>query len=321
MRHSGYSSYAECAAQPPQPAQAKQVTHSQTKTLSSQPKQKQASPASKPQSQGQAKQSSKASSNKTTSSSVVVASWFPGRWKTLPMTGGRFNFMESRTLEFKAAGAEFAQRRLRKEACKYICAFLNAYGGTLVYGVTDSLDVHGVSWNADEIDLLQCRLSQALKEQFDPPVDPARILIDLYRLASGRVVVAIHVSTPPSADSKVVYYYNNTPYVRALACVQEMEESIEVSRTRNGRPILEVNAETYYTTAPSTKPTPTNKVPQPTSAANNSKPSPGPKSKAPTPQKASARSKKAQASKTAKKAPAQAKQPNPSRGVSSAKKA
>ena len=44
---------------------------------------------------------------------------------------------ETRMLEFKKAGGDL-QKHLKKHLAKYICAFLNSQGGTLMLGVDDT---------------------------------------------------------------------------------------------------------------------------------------------------------------------------------------
>ena len=45
---------------------------------------------------------------------------------------------ESRHMEFKAGQGSYMQKQLKEHVAKYICAFLNSEGGTLLVGVNDS---------------------------------------------------------------------------------------------------------------------------------------------------------------------------------------
>lgn len=305
-----YYTYAECAAQP---AQAKQTQQKHSQTAPAQPQQRQAAPPTAKQQAQHAQYSAKqvvrasasSSSAATTSSqSSAALCSFPGLFTELPVSDGMFSFVESDTLEFKAGGGEFSVSAIRNTACKYICAFLNSSGGALVFGVEDSREVLGVSWSEKMIDQLKCSLDQALKNDFNPPIDPVRIRITNHPLASKKLVVVIHVATPIAGDRNV-YRYCDAAWVRGLASVNQMSPSVEADRVRNGRPVPAFSAETYFTPAPKSKPSQRQKAVHKVSAA----PSPPKAKNAPSPSKGTSKSKQAPpAAKTAKKAPVQAQQ-------------
>jgi len=52
---------------------------------------------------------------------------------------------ESRHMEFKAGQGSYMQKQLKEHVAKYICAFLNSEGGTLLVGVNDS-GIYEPSW-------------------------------------------------------------------------------------------------------------------------------------------------------------------------------
>ncbi|XP_022083359.1 uncharacterized protein LOC110975297 [Acanthaster planci] len=102
---------------------------------------------------------------------------------------------ETRSLEFKRGGGDF-KKYLRKHLTKYICAFLNSEGGTLMIGVDDGGFVQGVFCDHQTEDQVRLMIDQLIGH-FDPPVLP-----QMYRL--DFIPVKDPHSTEADPDVKVV---------------------------------------------------------------------------------------------------------------------
>ncbi|XP_038052136.1 schlafen-like protein 1 isoform X2 [Patiria miniata] len=103
---------------------------------------------------------------------------------------------ETRILEFKRGGGEYIQKYMRRHLAKYICAFLNSEGGSLMIGVDDGGVVQGVCCDHKTEDNVRIMIDQVI-HHFDPPVLP-----QMYRLD----FIPVHdlCNTEPEPDLKVL---------------------------------------------------------------------------------------------------------------------
>ncbi|KAK2179944.1 hypothetical protein NP493_466g05029 [Ridgeia piscesae] len=80
-------------------------------------------------------------------------------------------------MEFKAGQGSYMQKQLKEHVAKYICAFLNSEGGTLLVGVNDSGEVLGIQCTQHIEDLLRQKMDATIKE-IAPQVFPNMYTID-----------------------------------------------------------------------------------------------------------------------------------------------
>lgn len=114
---------------------------------------------------------------------------------------------ESASLEFKKSTAE------KDRACRTLCAFANAQGGQLVFGVTPAGKVVG--------QLVTDRTLEELAQEFqgfEPPLNPAIERIALKNGHEALVVTVPHKGTPP-------YTFRGVAYERVLniTCIMPRE--------------------------------------------------------------------------------------------------
>ncbi|XP_044801113.2 schlafen-like protein 1 isoform X2 [Bubalus bubalis] len=95
---------------------------------------------------------------------------------------GAFLGNETRNLEFKRGGGEYLSQAFKHHLRRYVCAFLNSEGGSLLVGVEDSGLVQGVRCSHRDEDRVRLLVDSVL-QGFKPQVFP-----DAYRLTFIPVV-------------------------------------------------------------------------------------------------------------------------------------
>lgn len=103
---------------------------------------------------------------------------------------GAFLGNETRNLEFKRGGGEYLSQAFKHHLRRYVCAFLNSEGGSLLVGVEDSGLVQGVRCNHRDEDRVRLLVDSVL-QGFKPQVFP-----DAYRLTFIPVVSTSTTDTP-----------------------------------------------------------------------------------------------------------------------------
>lgn len=76
---------------------------------------------------------------------------------------------ENRTIEYKEVTSNNPVSAIKKALPKYVLGYLNALGGTVLWGVTDGREVAGVKINNEQRDKLKRNLYSAL-DDFEPSV-------------------------------------------------------------------------------------------------------------------------------------------------------
>jgi ATP-dependent DNA helicase RecG len=113
---------------------------------------------------------------------------------------------ESQTLEFKKTTAEI------KEACKSICGMLNAFGGKVLIGVTNSGKILGQEVSDQTLRDLQLEF-QKLEPSYSPE-------LSLVEISSGKKVIVLDVN--PSSQGP--YSYDSKPYLREGNITAQMKQ-------------------------------------------------------------------------------------------------
>jgi hypothetical protein len=104
---------------------------------------------------------------------------------------------EGQRTEFKTSFAE------EKEAIQTLCAFANAEGGTVLFGVTEKGERKGVSLGHNTLE----NFANKLRKETKPPLSPS---IEQVRF-NGLVIVAVTVQ---KAERGQLYYAFNVPFIR-----------------------------------------------------------------------------------------------------------
>ncbi|ELV12377.1 Schlafen-like protein 1 [Tupaia chinensis] len=103
---------------------------------------------------------------------------------------GAFLGSETRGLEFKRGGGEYLSLAFKHHVRRYVCAFLNSEGGSLLVGVEDSGLVQGIRCSHHDEDRARLLVDSVL-QGFKPQVFP-----DAYTLSFIPVVSTAMTSTP-----------------------------------------------------------------------------------------------------------------------------
>jgi hypothetical protein len=120
---------------------------------------------------------------------------------------------EGQKVEFKKSFAE------ERRAIESLCAFINADGGTVFFGVSPDGSISGAAIGANRLD----RFSNNLRAATDPPLSP---IIDRLALEEKEVVV---VAVPRHAPGELFYAFN-VPLVRVGATNQVMTPAEQRAR-------------------------------------------------------------------------------------------
>jgi len=115
---------------------------------------------------------------------------------------------EGPTLEFKCSTGEM------KEAMQTLCAFLNGFGGTLLFGIRPDATAEG----QDVSDQTLRDIAQAA-ERFEPP---AHLSIERVKVKTGSEVVAVSVESAPAAGP---FTYEGRPYERVGSTTRKMPQA------------------------------------------------------------------------------------------------
>ncbi|KAG5214624.1 hypothetical protein R6Z07F_000184 [Ovis aries] len=136
---------------------------------------------------------------------------------------GAFLGNETRNLEFKRGGGEYLSQAFKHHLRRYVCAFLNSEGGSLLVGVEDSGLVQGVRCNHRDEDRVRLLVDSVL-QGFKPQVFP-----DAYRLTFIPVVSTSTTDTP----LKVIRLSVQAPKAQAEPQLYETDQG-EVFLRRDG---------------------------------------------------------------------------------------
>ncbi|XP_053516673.1 schlafen-like protein 1 [Artibeus jamaicensis] len=136
---------------------------------------------------------------------------------------GAFLGSESRNVEFKRGGGEYLSLTFKHHLRRYVCAFLNGEGGSLLVGIDDSGLVQGVHCSHREEDHVRL-LVDSILQGFRPQVFP-----DAYALSFIPVLSANASSTP----LKVIRLSVHAPKAQAEPQLYETDQG-EVFLRRDG---------------------------------------------------------------------------------------
>ncbi|NIG57859.1 schlafen-like protein 1 [Pontoporia blainvillei] len=103
---------------------------------------------------------------------------------------GAFLGSETRNVEFKRGGGEYLSQAFKHHLRRYVCAFLNSEGGSLLVGVEDSGLVQGIRCSHHNKDRVRL-LVDSILQGFNPQVFP-----DAYKLTFIPVVNTSATGTP-----------------------------------------------------------------------------------------------------------------------------
>nr|XP_006215941.1 schlafen-like protein 1 [Vicugna pacos] len=136
---------------------------------------------------------------------------------------GAFLGSETRNVEFKRGGGEYLNQAFKHHLRRYVCAFLNSEGGSLLVGVEDSGLVQGIRCSHRDEDRVRL-LVDSILQGFKPQVFP-----EAYRLTFIPVVSTAATSTP----LKVIRLSVHAPKAQAEPQLHETDQG-EVFLRRDG---------------------------------------------------------------------------------------
>ncbi|KAM9693363.1 schlafen-like protein 1 isoform 1-T1 [Dama dama] len=136
---------------------------------------------------------------------------------------GAFLGNETRNLEFKRGGGEYLSQAFKHHLRRYVCAFLNSEGGSLLVGVEDSGLVQGIRCSHRDEDRVRLLVDSVL-QGFQPQVFP-----DAYKLTFIPVVSTSTTGTP----LKVIRLSVQAPKAQAEPQLYETDQG-EVFLRRDG---------------------------------------------------------------------------------------
>ncbi|XP_012368084.1 schlafen-like protein 1 [Octodon degus] len=136
---------------------------------------------------------------------------------------GAFLGSETRNLEFKRGSGEYLNLAFKHHVRRYVCAFLNSEGGSLLVGVEDSGLVQGIRCSHHDEDRARL-LVDSLLQGFKPQVFP-----DAYTLTFIPVITTSSTSVP----LKVLRLTVHTPKAQSEPQLYETDQG-EVFLRREG---------------------------------------------------------------------------------------
>uniref|UniRef100_A0A8C0D080 Schlafen like 1 n=1 Tax=Balaenoptera musculus TaxID=9771 RepID=A0A8C0D080_BALMU len=136
---------------------------------------------------------------------------------------GAFLGSETRNVEFKRGGGEYLSQAFKHHLRRYVCAFLNSEGGSLLVGVEDSGLVQGIRCSHRDEDRVRL-LVDSILQGFKPQVFP-----DAYKLTFIPVVSTSATGTP----LKVIRLSVHAPKAQAQPQLYETDQG-EVFLRRDG---------------------------------------------------------------------------------------
>lgn len=155
--------------------------------------------------------------------------------------GGKMPHEEGRTIEYKQY--EWNPVKIREEACRNICAFLNSKGGSIFFGITDECVIQGTNVNYKQRDQFLQLLNADLHSKFDPIISIGQYIITFHQVFNTEdlpvpdlCVLQIEVSHTRKYE---VYFLRDKHWLafyRRDATVQEMMPSQIKQKLR--KPIL-----------------------------------------------------------------------------------
>ncbi|XP_028343835.1 schlafen-like protein 1 [Physeter macrocephalus] len=137
---------------------------------------------------------------------------------------GAFLGRETRNVEFKRGGGEYLSLALKHHLRRYVCAFLNSEGGSLLVGVEDSGLVQGIRCShrdEDRVHLLVDSILQGFKHQVFP---------DAYKLT---FIPVVSTSAAAGTRLKAIRLSVHAPKAQAQPQLQETDQG-EVFLRRDG---------------------------------------------------------------------------------------
>lgn len=153
---------------------------------------------------------------------------------------------EGQSVEFKKSFAE------DNDAIETLCAFANAEGGTVLFGITNEGERKGVSLGRNTLENFANKLRRETKPSISPSIKQLRF--------EGLVIVAVTVQ---KAERGQLFYAFNSPYIRVGKTNQVMSPDEQRARLQAGvanwseekdRPTFEVIHEGLTRTENSFKP-------------------------------------------------------------------
>ncbi|MDX6289938.1 MAG: hypothetical protein QOH42_1737 [Blastocatellia bacterium] len=130
---------------------------------------------------------------------------------------------ESQILEFKACDALEKKEPKRREAAKDVSAFANAVGGTIVYGLIESISTHEaerIDQGYDPSDISELWLEQVIDSKIQPRIDGLMIKPVPLKASDGKVLYIVCI---PASD-RAPHMANHKYYKRQNFQIVEMEE-------------------------------------------------------------------------------------------------
>lgn len=109
---------------------------------------------------------------------------------------GAFLGSETRNVEFKRGSGEYLSLAFKHHVRRYVCAFLNSEGGSLLVGVEDSGLVQGIHCSHRDEDRTR-QLVDSILQGFKPQVFP-----DAYSLTFIPVISTSTANTPLKVSSQ-----------------------------------------------------------------------------------------------------------------------
>lgn len=124
---------------------------------------------------------------------------------------------EGETLEFKTVESGNPSRAIAKQLPKYLIAFLNSQGGRIMFGVSDSGVVEGVSLKREDRDQLYKSITDVVST-ISPPISQSSLIVSLRPIIrSGHELedlFVVEISIPSGRPTEMYFTSSGDTWVR-----------------------------------------------------------------------------------------------------------
>ncbi len=140
--------------------------------------------------------------------------------------GEKLDDEENEYKEFKEIKGNNAINSISKNIVRYVVAFLNTYGGSILWGITDNRKVKGIELNYNDRDSLKRRFYDALSTiepnvnkdelslKFRPIIHNGEVQIDLY---------CIEITVPKLEPNKMYFKKSGETWIRLDGVTKQLK--------------------------------------------------------------------------------------------------
>lgn len=125
--------------------------------------------------------------------------------------GNHYEQLEDADYEFKDTKSPLSA--IRDTVARYVCSFLNANGGRILYGITDERVITGIRLDHKQIDDVKLAIYDKIRG-INPGISPNQLEIifhNLYDQSNQQIQneYVLEVFVPALKEKKVIHYINN----------------------------------------------------------------------------------------------------------------